>query len=198
MRLTVLPRPVPPRSTIPCAGAEAMESRAKQAPGSARRFAFRFQTQSLWWIAGRLAEIVQSGGLRWPGPSTAWMPWPSLQGRTCGVSCQRKPPLYPISIKTPQTANAFHSGASWSIRIRLANSENASMPARPFARLTQCGSQRGGFNTPPRTVARTRSHRSSSSCRRTTSGRPAGGPRPACGGRRCAPTPGRAGTPCPW
>ena len=21
------------------------------------------------------------------GPSTAWMPWPSLQGRTCGVSC---------------------------------------------------------------------------------------------------------------
>jgi len=26
------------------------------------------------------------------GPSTAWMPWPSLQGRTCGVSRHRPPP----------------------------------------------------------------------------------------------------------
>ncbi|AWH34983.1 hypothetical protein C1930_19930 [Stenotrophomonas sp. SAU14A_NAIMI4_8] len=36
------------------------------------------------------------GGQRGPGgagPSAAWMPRPSLQGRTCGVSCTVRPPL---------------------------------------------------------------------------------------------------------
>ncbi|KAG1078766.1 hypothetical protein G6F40_016581 [Rhizopus arrhizus] len=73
-------------------------------------------------------------------------PWMGLRRVLARVS-QRRPA---ISIEAPahQPANAFHSGASWSIRIRLANNENASMPASPFARLTQCGSQRGGFSTP--------------------------------------------------
>ncbi|WP_414609503.1 hypothetical protein, partial [Stenotrophomonas sp. BR163] len=63
-----------------------MESKIKsKEPGNARRFAFQaFQTQSLWWIAGRLAEIVQSGGLALArtrrkyvpvGSATASMPW---------------------------------------------------------------------------------------------------------------------------
>ncbi|MBA0256819.1 hypothetical protein D7U93_12175 [Stenotrophomonas maltophilia] len=49
------------------------------------------------------------GGQRGPGgagPSAAWMPRPSLQGRTCGVSCTVRPPLpHP----TPSGRNAFLS-----------------------------------------------------------------------------------------
>jgi len=53
-------------------------------------------------VIGKLSE---AGRGQLAGPSTAWMPWPSLQGRTCGVS--RQLPPSPPTKQQPRAALAF-------------------------------------------------------------------------------------------
>src|SRR5436190_2460284 len=45
---------------------------------------------------------------------------------------------------------------TWSSRIRLANNENASIPAKPFARDTQCGKYFGGTSAPQSNIGSNR------------------------------------------